>query len=207
MIDAKAVGERIANLRKGRKLTQTALAEKLAVSPKTVSKWEKGHGLPDVEILPDLAGFFNTTIDAILTGMPQNTKKVEVWTNMSTNGEKTQWIFPKIEDFPMEIRDAILMHFLMEYAKVNDIDFVKFITGVTAINKPETDDEGVERLLKLEEVSIARIQKSLSIGFSKGARIIDALEAKGLIERKNTKCFEWVNKDKDTVLEIINKVY
>jgi DNA segregation ATPase FtsK/SpoIIIE-like protein len=126
---------------------------------------------------------------------------------MSTNGEKTQWIFPTIEDFPIEIRDAILMHFLMEYAKVNDIDFVKFITGVTAINKPETDEKAVERLLSLDQISIARIQKTLSIGFSKGARIIEGLEGAGLIARKNTNMFEWVKKDESVVREIVKRFY
>ncbi len=207
MIDAKAVGERITNFRKNKKLTQTALAEKLSVSPKTVSKWEKGHGLPDVETLPILAEFFNTTIDEILNGTKQSIKHLEICTQINTNGEKTQWVFPAIEDFPKEMRDAILMHFLMEYAKVNDIDFVKFITGITMANKPETDEKAVERLLKLDQISIARIQKTLSIGFSKGARIIDGLENAGLIARRNTNMFEWVKKDESVVREIVKRFY
>lgn len=207
MIDAKLIGERIAKFRKNKRLTQTELAEKLLVSPKTVSKWEKGHGVPNIETLPMLAEFFNTTIDEILSGTPQKTRRLEVWTHMNTQSEKTEWIFPTIEDFPEEMREAILMHFLMEYAKVNNIDFVKLITGIAAINKPENNEMAVERVLNLEQVSIARIQKTLSIGFSKGARIIEGLEAAGLIARKNMNTFEWVRKDKNVVNEIIKNYY
>ena len=207
MIDAKIVGERIAKFRKERGLTQTLLAEKLSVSPKTISKWEKGHGLPDVEILPDIAKFFNTTIDMLLTGIYTKPKELEVCTQISTTGERTQWNFPAIEDFPEELRDGILLHFLTEYARTNNIEVKKFIEGITLFNKPSTNEIAVARLMSLEQVSIARVQKNLCIGFSKGARIIDLLEEKKLIERKNTSFFEWVKKDEDVIREIIREVY
>ena len=48
-------GEMIRALRQQQQLTQLALAERLHISDKTVSKWERGCGAPDVSLLPQLA--------------------------------------------------------------------------------------------------------------------------------------------------------
>lgn len=62
------IGSRIVYLRKQAGLTQAELAEKLYVSPKTVSKWENGYGLPDIKILPQLAAALEVDSDYLLTG-------------------------------------------------------------------------------------------------------------------------------------------
>lgn len=63
------IGTRIAYLRKKQNLTQAELAALLFVSPKTVSKWENGYGLPDVKILPELSKTLCVDIDYLLTGI------------------------------------------------------------------------------------------------------------------------------------------
>ncbi len=67
-MDAKSVGATIAKLRKRMKLTQTALAEKLNISSKTVSKWEAGHGYPEITQFPALAEIFGVSIDHLFMG-------------------------------------------------------------------------------------------------------------------------------------------
>ena len=67
-MDTKKVGEQIATLRKGKRLTQSELGERLGVSFQAVSKWERGETLPDITILPDLAKILETTVDFILCG-------------------------------------------------------------------------------------------------------------------------------------------
>lgn len=62
------IGTRIAYLRRQANLTQTKLADMLHVSPKTVSKWENGYGLPDIKIVPDLAAALGVDADFLLTG-------------------------------------------------------------------------------------------------------------------------------------------
>lgn len=207
MIEAQVVGERIAEFRKKLRLTQTALAEKLSVSPKTISKWEKGHGLPDVEILPDLADFFNTTIDYILLGRNKPIQKLNICTSYSEKEGQKHWIFPSIDDFPEEIRDGLLTHFLFEYAKRNSIDFTRFYEFVSGIRRPNTHEDAVQRIMDLEQVSIAKLQRSLCIGFSRGAQILDLMEEKNLIKRTDQKHLEWVNKDKDIITDIVNIAY
>ena len=68
------IATNILKLRKKKGLTQEALAEKLYVTNKTVSKWERGETLPDITLLPDLAKILETTIDFILLG---NEKVIE----------------------------------------------------------------------------------------------------------------------------------
>lgn len=53
-------------LRKSRKLTQLALAEKLNYSDKAVSKWEVGTVLPDVETMSNIADFFGVTVNDLI---------------------------------------------------------------------------------------------------------------------------------------------
>ena len=60
------IGENIKNLRKRKEITQEELAEYLGISFQSVSKWERGEGFPDITMLPDLADFFNISIDDLI---------------------------------------------------------------------------------------------------------------------------------------------
>ena len=65
-MNIEKIGEQIAVLRKGKRLTQSDLGERLGVSFQAVSKWERGETLPDITLLPDLAKVLETTVDFIL---------------------------------------------------------------------------------------------------------------------------------------------
>lgn len=67
-MDIRKAGEQIATLRKLKGITQSELGERIGVSFQAVSKWERGEALPDVTLLPDLAGILETTVDNILLG-------------------------------------------------------------------------------------------------------------------------------------------
>ena len=68
MLDTSSVGNKIADLRKAKGLTQNELGERLGISFQAVSKWERGESLPDTAILLDLADVLETTVDSILSG-------------------------------------------------------------------------------------------------------------------------------------------
>ena len=68
MINISKTGQRIALFRKEKGITQEQLACLLNVIGQAVSKWEKGHALPDTTLLPLIAKVFNTSIDRLLTG-------------------------------------------------------------------------------------------------------------------------------------------
>lgn len=63
-----SIGKTIAKLRKAKGWTQVDLAEKLQVSDKAVSKWEKDDSMPSIEFFPILANLFGVTIDYLMTG-------------------------------------------------------------------------------------------------------------------------------------------
>ena len=67
-MDAKSIGNTIAKLRKKNGMTQLALANKLDVSDKAVSKWESGQGYPDISVFPRLAALFGVSIDYLMLG-------------------------------------------------------------------------------------------------------------------------------------------
>ena len=60
--------EKLQQLRKKKELTQEQLAEKLYVSRTAVSKWESGRGYPNLDSLKDIAGFFDLSLDDLLSG-------------------------------------------------------------------------------------------------------------------------------------------
>ncbi len=62
------IGEFISLQRKKNNLTQAALAEKLGITDRAVSKWERGKGLPDVSLMLDLCDIFGITVNELLSG-------------------------------------------------------------------------------------------------------------------------------------------
>lgn len=59
------LGESIRRLRKESRFTQEQLAEALGVSVRAVHKWESGKATPELEMLVDIAEFFETSVDAL----------------------------------------------------------------------------------------------------------------------------------------------
>ena len=76
-MDLNKCGTLLRNLRKDKNLTQKQLAEFLGISAKTVSKWETGHGFPDVSTLSALAEILGVSEKILLTGsLKQNIQEV-----------------------------------------------------------------------------------------------------------------------------------
>ena len=67
-MDLAEIGRFLAELRRGRGLTQAELGEKLGVTNKTVSRWETGNYLPPGEMLEALSRFYGLTINELLSG-------------------------------------------------------------------------------------------------------------------------------------------
>ena len=60
------IGEKIAELRRQNNMSQEELAERLGISRQSVSKWESGQSLPDIEKLPVLSDLFHVSIDYLV---------------------------------------------------------------------------------------------------------------------------------------------
>jgi len=77
------LGKKIRQLRKGKNLSQEVLAQVLGVSFQAVSKWENGTSMPDVAMIPALAGFFGVSTDELFdfNRMEQERKVAEICAN------------------------------------------------------------------------------------------------------------------------------
>lgn len=67
-MDCEKIGKMIYNLRKEKAMTQKQIADFMNISDKTISKWERGLGCPDVSLLPELSQIFGVNIEEILSG-------------------------------------------------------------------------------------------------------------------------------------------
>ena len=67
-MDQIKIGKFIASCRKEQGLTQSALAEKLGISDRAVSKWETGRSMPDSGIMLELCGFLKINVNELLSG-------------------------------------------------------------------------------------------------------------------------------------------
>ena len=70
------LAKNLLELRKSKSLTQLELADKLNYSDKSVSKWEHGDAMPDVEVLAKIADFYNVTVDYLISEHNQHDQDI-----------------------------------------------------------------------------------------------------------------------------------
>lgn len=71
-MNQQKTGEFLKHLRKDKGLTQEQMAERFYVSSRTVSRWETGSNMPDVDMLVELADFYDVDIREIIDGERKN---------------------------------------------------------------------------------------------------------------------------------------
>ena len=80
-MDQIKIGKFISEKRKEKKITQSDLAEKLGITDRAISKWERGLCLPDAGTMPELCEILNISINDLFSGekvdMKDNAKKLE----------------------------------------------------------------------------------------------------------------------------------
>ena len=73
----KIIAKNLSFYRKNAGLTQAELAEKINYSDKSVSKWERGEGLPDVYVLTLIAGLLGVTVNDLISEAEPVSPKVK----------------------------------------------------------------------------------------------------------------------------------
>ena len=74
-MNCEKIGKFIATSRKQKGLTQTELADRLNITDRAVSKWERGKGCPDISLLEDLSKVLDVSIIELLKGEKTNKKQ------------------------------------------------------------------------------------------------------------------------------------
>ena len=76
-MEKQTLGQKIAELRKAKNMTQLELANKLNITDKAVSKWERDISCPDVSTFPKLAEILGVSVDELLQAHSSETKSTE----------------------------------------------------------------------------------------------------------------------------------
>lgn len=126
-MDAVKVGKAITYLRKKVGYTQKELADRIGVSDKAVSKWERGLGLPDTSIIGKLAILLDSDTDSLLAGdlVHHNTG----WTGLLILGENSQGI-----NVSTVIYDKPIIYFLLSYFLLMGIREIRIVCNETDRN-------------------------------------------------------------------------
>jgi transcriptional regulator with XRE-family HTH domain len=103
-MDQVKIGNFIRRLRKEKNVTQEQLAEKWNVSRRTVSRWETGSNMPDLDILIEMSEYYGVDLRELLDGERKSEK-------MDRELEET---VRKVADYSNEARQKLMtrMHFL-----------------------------------------------------------------------------------------------
>ena len=75
-MEKQTLGQKIAELRKAKNMTQLELANQLNITDKAVSKWERDISCPDINTFPKLAEILEVSVDELLqANSPKEEKK------------------------------------------------------------------------------------------------------------------------------------
>ncbi len=129
-------GANIRRMRLEKGLTQEETAQHLGVSFQSVSKWERGDGYPDIEMLPSIANYFGVSIDELL-GVSEQMKKEKY------DGINSEWAYNNKNGLHSEnvtlMRDA-----LKKYPN----DALLLVQLSTSLEKLDGTDEEKEKYLR-----------------------------------------------------------
>ena len=152
------IASNILYLRKKSGMTQNELAEKLYVSNKTVSKWERGAGYPELSYLVRLSEIFGVSIDSLIAN---ERRGIAVAGNIIIDSIKT------IEDFPekgMLVNITSISHAVGGIVPNVLIDLAEIdrTLPLTAIGRVGNDQNGKDTILELQKRGIDVSEISIS---------------------------------------------
>lgn len=119
-MDQVKIGKFLAELRKEKEMTQEQLAEKLNVARRTISRWETGNNMPDIDMLIEISDLYEVDLREILNGerksenMNNETKETVLQAVDYTNSE-TEKINRRIR-----ICNSIALIMLVVYMSLKD---------------------------------------------------------------------------------------
>lgn len=122
----QTLGMMISSLRKEKGMTQLELSEKMGVTDKAVSKWERDLSFPDINSIPKLAEIFEVSVDDL---MQVKTKTKE---NMSKN-KVDEIVDTALKGIGVAMGIAVTVLSILEELKTN-IAFIMLGIGIASIS-------------------------------------------------------------------------
>ena len=161
-----SVGQNIVRFRKERGWTQVALANRLFISDKTVSKWELGLGNPDIAMLSKLAELFNISMEQLLFSENQG---ITIAGSILTDNIKIIDAYPEkgmLSDIS-DVSNAVggcVPNTIIDLARIDRS------IPLCAVGRVGDDENGRYALLEMQKYGIdvknVKITQSESTGFS-----------------------------------------
>ena len=90
-MEQKTIGKFMTALRKANGMTQKDLADQLNVSDKTVSRWERDEGAPDLALIPVIAEIFGVTCDELLRGERKSPAERKFMSELEQDSEEQEF--------------------------------------------------------------------------------------------------------------------
>ena len=107
------MGKFICDMRKSQKLTQKDLAEKLKITDKAVSKWERGISCPDISLLVPLAQALGVTTSELLNGekgvQPEKTKDAIVEETLLYSSKSTTQKLERVKNIVFSLLSSAII--------------------------------------------------------------------------------------------------
>lgn len=132
-MDQQKIGTFLKELRRQKGLTQEQLAEKCNVTNRTVSRWENGNNMPDLDLLIELSDYYEVDLREILSGerksenMDQEMKETVLQAVDYTNTEAERC------QKRVRICNAIAMLLIAAYTLIKDTSLYEYSAVVNAM--------------------------------------------------------------------------
>lgn len=157
----------LVNKRKEKGITQDELANYIGVSKASVSKWETGQSYPDITFLPELAAYFNISIDDLMDYEPQMTK------------EDIRKLYLKLSaDFASKPFDEVMGHCRQIIKKYFSCFPLLLQMGILILNHsvlPKDPDKTTLLIRETKELFIRVKNESNDVSLTKQALYMEAL--------------------------------
>ncbi|MDD3361207.1 MAG: helix-turn-helix transcriptional regulator [Hespellia sp.] len=121
-------GKKISSLRKEKGMTQRELAERLNITDKAVSKWERGLNYPDLSLFQSLAHILDTSVSELL-GVEQDIPSDTIPALLEVSKQEKKQTFKKVREyFQLTIFLCIAIVVYKLYLSVYGYDWERFNT-------------------------------------------------------------------------------
>ena len=133
-MNQEKIGKFLKELRKQKGLTQEQIAEKFNVSNRTISRWENGHNMPDLDILIEISDYYEVDLREILNGerksgdMDKEMKETLLQAADYTNTEAERY------NKRVRICNGIALFLVLAYTIIKDTSLYDNPTGMTGLN-------------------------------------------------------------------------
>ena len=135
-MDLVKTGAFLKELRKEKNITQEELAEKMGVARRTVSRWETGANMPDIDVLIDISDFYGVGLREILDGerkekqMDKEMKETVLKVAEYENEGKKRTSIVVIVYLALGII-SLLANLVMKFMEMPDSFLTGFLDGIT----------------------------------------------------------------------------